>query len=87
MFDGASIVQQTSVALFAAVTTLWAVTFLRLRRGREAGPQISGAGGPALRSLPVQSGPPGAESVQLTAAERAAFAGLVRQFGKGRDQA
>ncbi|WP_030673616.1 hypothetical protein [Streptomyces sp. NRRL B-1347] len=83
MFDGASIVQQTSVALFAAVTTLWAVTFLRVRRSREAGPQTSG--GPALSSLPVQSGPPGAESVQLTAAERAAFAGLVRQFGKGRD--
>ncbi|MEV0439914.1 hypothetical protein AB0I84_01235 [Streptomyces spectabilis] len=83
MFDGASIVQQTSVALFAAVTTIWAVTFLRVRRDREAGP--APASGPALRSLPVQSGPPGAESVQLTAAERAAFAGLVRQFGKGRD--
>ncbi|GGV39153.1 hypothetical protein GCM10010245_62050 [Streptomyces spectabilis] len=71
------------MALFAAVTTIWAVTFLRVRRDREAGPGISS--GPALRSLPVQSGPPGAESVQLTAAERAAFAGLVRQFGKGRD--
>ncbi|WP_282793660.1 hypothetical protein [Streptomyces sp. CC224B] len=79
MFDGASIVQQTGVALFAAATALWALTFLRIRRLRAApAPE-----GPALRSLPGQSGPPRAESVDLTAAERAAFAGLVRQFGTG----
>ncbi|MEI5099431.1 hypothetical protein RB200_13535 [Streptomyces sp. PmtG] len=81
MAEGASIVQQTGVALLAAVTVIWALTFLHLRR-REAEPQARG--GPSLRSLPVQSGPPRAESVELTAAERAAFAGLVRQFGRGR---
>ncbi|MFH8990873.1 hypothetical protein [Streptomyces sp. NPDC017940] len=82
MFQGASIVQQTGVALLAAVTAIWAVTFLHVQRRRAA--EVPAPGGPSLRSLPVQSGPPRAESVELTADERAAFARLVRQFGGGR---
>ncbi|MVO86009.1 hypothetical protein GPA10_14910 [Streptomyces sp. p1417] len=82
MFQGASIVQQTGVALLAAVTAIWAVTFLRVQRRRAA--ELPAPGGPALRSLPVQSGPPRAETVELTPDERAAFARLARQFGGGR---
>ncbi|MFD9905185.1 hypothetical protein [Streptomyces sp. NPDC059063] len=81
MFQGASIVHQTGAALLAAVTVIWAVTFVQMRR---RGPELQGQDGASLRSLPVQSGPPGAESVELTADERDAFARLVRQFGKGR---
>ncbi|GHE75950.1 hypothetical protein GCM10018785_50330 [Streptomyces longispororuber] len=69
------------MALFAAATALWALTFLRIRRLRAA--PAPAPEGPALRSLPGQSGPPRAESVDLSAAERAAFAGLVRQFDTG----
>lgn len=82
MFQGASIVQQSGVALLAGVTVVWAVTFLRVQRRRAA--ELAAPSGPSLRSLPVQSGPPRMESVELTADERAAFAGLVRQFGRGR---
>ncbi|MFB7598913.1 hypothetical protein [Streptomyces sp. NPDC056160] len=39
---------------------------------------------PALRALPAQRGSgPHREYVELTPAERAAFAGLVRQLGDG----
>lgn len=70
------------MALLAGVTVIWAVTYLRGQRRR--GVELPAPGGPSLRSLPVQSGPPRAESVELTADERAAFARLVRQFGADR---
>ncbi|ARX84138.1 MULTISPECIES: hypothetical protein [Streptomyces] len=82
MFQGASIVQQTGVVLLAALTAIWAVTFLHVQRRRAAEPATGNS--PSLGSLPVQSGPPRAESVELTPDERAAFAGLIRQFGRGR---
>ncbi|WJV48148.1 hypothetical protein [Streptomyces flavofungini] len=82
MFQGASIVQQTGLVLLAALTAVWAVTFLHVQRRRAAEPATGGSS--SLGSLPVQSGPPRAESVELTPDERAAFAGLIRQFGRGR---
>jgi hypothetical protein len=38
----------------------------------------------ALRALPPQQTSPALESVELTPAERDAFAGLMRQFDEGR---
>lgn len=70
------------MVLLAALTAIWAVTFLHVQRRRAAEPATGGS--PSLGSLPVQSGPPRAESVELTPDERAAFAGLIRQFGRGR---
>ncbi|MFJ2772042.1 hypothetical protein [Streptomyces sp. NPDC087300] len=68
------------MSVLAVATVVWAVGLVRvLRRDRfdvDVWRQAQ-----ALRALPVQQGPPRAETVQLTADERAAFAGLVRQFG------
>ncbi|MEV8018371.1 hypothetical protein AB0O76_18940 [Streptomyces sp. NPDC086554] len=83
MLQNVSILQQTGVAVLAAATVVWAVGLVRvLRRDRsdvDVWHQTQ-----ALRALPAQSGPPRAEAVELTPDERAAFAGLVRQFGEGR---
>ncbi|MFE0173766.1 hypothetical protein ACFWZ2_15730 [Streptomyces sp. NPDC059002] len=80
MFQDVSIVQQIGVAVLAVATVVWAVGLVRvLRRDRfdvDAWRQAQ-----APRGLPAQPGPPRAETVELTADERAAFAGLVRQFG------
>ncbi|MFG2501474.1 hypothetical protein ACGFSB_25090 [Streptomyces sp. NPDC048441] len=83
MLQNVSIPQQIGVAVLAAATVVWAVGLMRvLRRDRfdvDVWPQAQ-----ALRALPAQTGPPRTETVELTADERAAFAGLVRQFGDGR---
>ncbi|MBM7171163.1 hypothetical protein JQK87_22720 [Streptomyces sp. G44] len=81
MLQDVSIVQQAGVAVLAAATMVWAIGLVRvLRRERPDGTVRRQAQG--LRALPGQQGPPRAEAVELTADERAAFAGLVRQFGK-----
>lgn len=86
MLQNVSILQQAGVAVLAAATAVWAVGLVRVMR-RDDGP---GSGvdvwrkDQALRALPAQAGPPCTETVELTADERAAFAGLVRQFGDGR---
>lgn len=81
MLQDVSIVQQIGVAALAVATAAWAVSLVRVMRrerpGVETWRQAQG-----LRALPGQQGPPRAEAVELTADERAAFAGLVRQFGK-----
>ncbi|MEU1017629.1 hypothetical protein ABZ383_16360 [Streptomyces sp. NPDC005900] len=83
MFRDVSIVQQLGVAVLAVATAVWAVGLVRVMRREH--PQ-AGAGRQAhgLGVLPGQQGPPHWESVELTSAERAAFAGLVRQFGERR---
>ncbi|MFH8289099.1 hypothetical protein [Streptomyces sp. NPDC018059] len=84
MLQDVSTVQQMGVAALAVATVAWAVGLVRvMRRERpdvEAWRQAQGL--QSLRALPGQQGPPRAEAVELTADERAAFAGLVRQFGK-----
>ncbi|MEV0317170.1 hypothetical protein ACIBKX_36520 [Streptomyces sp. NPDC050658] len=91
MLQNVSILQQIGVAVLAVATVVWAVGLvLVLRRDRfdvdawrQSQPQGLRAL-PALPALPVQAGPPRAETVELTPDERAAFAGLVRQFGDSR---
>ncbi|MET8688430.1 hypothetical protein ABZV77_29910 [Streptomyces sp. NPDC004732] len=88
MLQDVSIVQQIGVAVLAVATVVWAVGLVRVMRkdrfDMEAWRQTPSLRAPALRALPAQQGPPRTETVELTADERAAFAGLVRQFGEGR---
>ncbi|MET8288175.1 hypothetical protein ACGFWD_34100 [Streptomyces sp. NPDC048448] len=87
MPEHVSISQLIGVAVLALLTVVWAIGLIRLtRRARAAGllgPTRSH--GAVLRAMPHQrrSGPV-AESVELTPEERAAFAGLVRQFSDSR---
>ncbi|MFD4631191.1 hypothetical protein ACFVYR_18320 [Streptomyces sp. NPDC058284] len=83
MFQDVSIVQQIGVAALAVATVVWAVGLVRVMRRDRSGAEGWSRTQP-LRALPTQQGPPRAETVELTADERAAFAGLVRQFGDGR---
>jgi hypothetical protein len=72
------------VAVLALAAVVWVMGLTRLlRRGRsEAGLWRDGH---TLRVLPHQrQAGPHRESVELTPAERDAFAGLVRQLGNGR---
>ncbi|MFD8419844.1 hypothetical protein [Streptomyces sp. NPDC059466] len=84
MPEHVSISQLIGVAVLALVTVIWAIGLIRLaRRARAEG--LLRPRGTVLRAIPHQrrSGPV-AESVELTPAERAAFAGLVRQFSDSR---
>ncbi|MEU7582325.1 hypothetical protein AB0B50_32610 [Streptomyces sp. NPDC041068] len=83
MLQDVSIVQQIGVAVLAVATVVWAVGLVRVMRKDRYDVEVWRRS-QALRSLPSQQGPPRAETVELTADERAAFAGLVRQFGEGR---
>ncbi|MEV2251073.1 hypothetical protein AB0I94_10910 [Streptomyces sp. NPDC050147] len=83
MLQNVSILQQTGVAVLAAATVVWAVGLVRVMRRDQADVGVRRQS-QALSALPAQAGPPGAETAELTADERAAFAGLVRQFGHGR---
>ncbi|MEV6115662.1 hypothetical protein AB0L59_24940 [Streptomyces sp. NPDC052109] len=75
--------QLIGVAVLAAAAVVWAAVLTRLLRrpGLRAPARRSSA---PLPALPRQRrvGPP-LESVELTPAERAAFAGLVRQLANG----
>ncbi|GGV53045.1 hypothetical protein [Streptomyces longisporoflavus] len=84
MFQNVSILQQAGVAVLAVATAAWSVGLVRMLRRDRADADVRRRRPGALTALPVQSGPPRAETVELTPDERAAFAGLVRQFGDGR---
>ncbi|GAA3106463.1 hypothetical protein GCM10010449_31780 [Streptomyces rectiviolaceus] len=71
------------MAVLAVATVVWAVGLVRVMR-RDQADVDAWRESQALRALPAQTGPPRAETAELTADERAAFAGLVRQFGDGR---
>ncbi|MEU9114802.1 hypothetical protein AB0D04_24175 [Streptomyces sp. NPDC048483] len=86
MFPSVSILQQVTLAALLAATVAWFVALGRvLRRTRRQ--TAAGRGRrPLLGSVPRQTGPAGppSECVELSAAEREAFAGLVRQLtGRG----
>ncbi|MFC8124613.1 hypothetical protein [Streptomyces sp. NPDC057302] len=83
MLQNVSILQQTGVAVLAVATVVWAVGLVRVLRRDQVDVDVWRRS-QALRALPAQTGPPRAETVELTPDERAAFAGLVRQFGDGR---
>ncbi|APY87803.1 hypothetical protein DCW30_34645 [Streptomyces alfalfae] len=80
MFQDVSNVQRIGVALFAAATAVWTAGLVRVMRRDRLRAEVRRRAD-RLRALPAQQGPPHAEAVQLTADERAAFAGLIRQFG------
>ncbi|MGQ4383025.1 hypothetical protein [Streptomyces sp. SAS_270] len=84
MPEHASILQLTGVAVLALATAVWVVGLIRLlRRNRFEAAAVRP--GDALWALPSQRQTgPGVECVELTPAERDAFAGLVRQFSDGR---
>jgi hypothetical protein len=78
-----SILQLVTVVVFALATAVWAAGLVRLRRQRFGSAVRRRAS--RLGAMPQQrrTAPPW-ESVELTPAERDAFAGLVRRFGDGR---
>ncbi|MER5255107.1 MULTISPECIES: hypothetical protein [unclassified Streptomyces] len=80
MLQNVSFLQQAGVAVLAVATAVWAVGLVRVLRRDQADVDVWRQS-QALRALPAQTGPPRAETVELTPDERAAFAGLVRQFG------
>ena len=79
-----SILHLTGVAVISLAMAVWFVGLTRLLRGPRFGAATRHRPG-TLGALPRQrrSGP-ALESVELTPAERDAFAGLVRQFGDSR---
>ncbi|KAA6221334.1 hypothetical protein CP973_04510 [Streptomyces albofaciens JCM 4342] len=82
MLPSVSLLQQIGLAILLAVTIGWAVGQARVvRRHRFEIPRGSGPR-PMLGAVPRQTGPAGppSERVELSAAEREAFAGLVRQL-------
>ncbi|MEV0602890.1 MULTISPECIES: hypothetical protein [Streptomyces] len=84
MLPSVSTLQQIGLAVLLLATLAWAIGLVRtVRRDRRA-PQPPGAGAAPrlLKAVPRQVVPP-SESVELTAAEREAFAGLVRELTRG----
>ncbi|MFJ3672203.1 hypothetical protein ACIPSE_37680 [Streptomyces sp. NPDC090106] len=80
MPEHVSIYQLTGLAVLALATVVWAVGLTHVLRRTRNGAALWGNATP-LSALPYQrQAPPALESVQLTAAERDAFAGLVRQL-------
>ncbi|MFJ8506859.1 hypothetical protein [Streptomyces avermitilis] len=96
MPEHASILQLTGVTVLALAMGVWIAILIRLLRGGHGGRGGYGGRGvrhrgeahrrrAVLRALPRQRrAGPALESVDLTPAERDAFAGLVRQFSDGR---
>ncbi|MGW0869979.1 hypothetical protein ACWD3Z_05740 [Streptomyces sp. NPDC002740] len=79
--------QLAALTVLAVASIAWLIFVSRiLRRSRSgSGAHAALPAPPVLPALPCQrrSGP-GREAVELTPAERDAFAGLVRQLGGGR---
>ncbi|NEA43907.1 hypothetical protein G3I42_32550 [Streptomyces sp. SID11385] len=85
--------QQVGVAALVTAAVAWAVGLVRGSRGvrgvrgaEPASPRAATAPAPAGAQRPriPRQSVPASESVELTAAERAAFAGLVRRLeGRG----
>jgi hypothetical protein len=81
--ESVSILQSLGVALLAFATVVWLIGLGRLLRRARSGAALWGTD-PTLHALPHQRRTaPHLESVELTPAEKAAFAGLVRQLSNG----
>lgn len=84
MPEHVSILQLTGVAVLALATVAWVFGLTRVLRRSLVEPATWHAAHP-LHGLPNQRHTaPHVESVELTPAERDAFAGLVRQLSDGR---
>ncbi|MEU8973958.1 hypothetical protein AB0D11_32650 [Streptomyces monashensis] len=80
------ILQLIGVSVLAVAAVVWALTLLRLldRAGLRPSARRATTPLPALPALPRQTRVgPELESVELTPAEQAAFAGLARQLADG----
>ncbi|MEU1598417.1 hypothetical protein ABZ468_37770 [Streptomyces sp. NPDC005708] len=75
--------QLLGVPLLALATAVWIVCVGRVVHQRRLEESVR-RHRTALRALPPQQTSPALESVELTPAERDAFAGLMRQFDEGR---
>ncbi|MET9828482.1 hypothetical protein ABZ078_04075 [Streptomyces sp. NPDC006385] len=84
MPEHVSFLQMLGPVVLALAAVLWVIGLVRLLRGSR--PNASpGRANSALSALPHQrQTPPEREAVELTPAERDAFAGLVRQLSDGR---
>lgn len=85
MPEHVSILQLLGVTVLALATVVWVVGLVRILRRSQLQITLWRDRG-ALRAMPHQRGatPPHLESVELTPAERDAFAGLIRQFSDDR---
>jgi hypothetical protein len=84
MPEHVSILQLLGPVVLALAAVLWVMGLVRvLRRTRPGAPRLHAD--QALSGLPLQrQTAPDLEAVELSPAERDAFAGLVRQLDKGR---
>ncbi|MGW1837877.1 hypothetical protein [Streptomyces sp. NPDC002067] len=82
MLLSASTFQLIGFAVLGVASVLWVAGLLRLLRREEHRAATARDGRALLDRVPRQTGPAGppAECVELTAAEREAFALLVRQL-------
>ncbi|NUT27484.1 MAG: hypothetical protein HOV84_16445 [Streptomyces sp.] len=84
MPEHVSFLQMLGASVLALAAVLWVIGLARVLRAFRA-EQPSRQRGEALSALPHQRQPaPDLEAVELTPAERDAFAGLVRQLNGGR---
>ncbi|WP_031487721.1 hypothetical protein [Streptomyces bicolor] len=85
MPEHVSFLQLLGPAVLALAAVLWVVSLIRLLRGIRPQRSPMRPGGSALSALPQQRRTaPELEAVELTPAERDAFAGLVRRLSDGR---
>ncbi|MGW2817869.1 hypothetical protein [Streptomyces sp. NPDC001415] len=79
MAQNITIIQQIGLSVLAAASVAWVVGLVRILR-RERTDRARWQASRTLRAVGRQAGPPAREKVALTEAERAAFAGLIRQL-------
>ncbi|MEU9099606.1 hypothetical protein [Streptomyces sp. NPDC048361] len=79
MAQNITIIQQIGLSVLAAASVAWVVGLVRVLR-RERADRAEWHAVRSLRAVGRQAGPPAQEAVALTEAERAAFAGLMRQL-------
>lgn len=92
MPEHVALLRLAGVTVLAAVTAVWLVWTQHMLRRRRMMAAVRNEFRAAYRERPAVPGPAGPtngaalrpESVELTPEERAAFAGLVRQFGDSR---
>ncbi|MDN3023211.1 hypothetical protein [Streptomyces sp. S.PB5] len=84
MPEHVTFLQLLGPVVLALAAVLWVTALIRLLRGIRPQRSLLRPDGAAVSALPQQrQTAPESEVVELTPAERDAFAGLVRQLGDG----